>query len=69
MKIEALVVGATGIAGRGISQELLAIGARVHGLSRLGTESCRASSMWRPTSWIPQSVGKAVRGSSPATSI
>jgi nucleoside-diphosphate-sugar epimerase len=34
MKIEALVVGATGIAGRGVSQELLAAGARVHGLSR-----------------------------------
>jgi nucleoside-diphosphate-sugar epimerase len=34
MKIEALVVGATGIAGRGVSQELLDFGARVHGLSR-----------------------------------
>ena len=34
MKIVALVVGATGIAGRGISQELLACGAEVHGLSR-----------------------------------
>jgi nucleoside-diphosphate-sugar epimerase len=34
MKIEALVVGATGIAGRGVSQELLDVGARVHGLSR-----------------------------------
>ena len=34
MKIEALVVGATGIAGRGVSQELLDAGARVHGLSR-----------------------------------
>ena len=30
----ALVVGATGIAGRGVSQELLDAGARVHGLSR-----------------------------------
>jgi nucleoside-diphosphate-sugar epimerase len=34
MKIEALVVGATGIAGRGVSQELLDTGARVYGLSR-----------------------------------
>jgi nucleoside-diphosphate-sugar epimerase len=34
MKIVSLVVGATGIAGRGICQELLARGAEVHGLSR-----------------------------------
>jgi uncharacterized protein YbjT (DUF2867 family) len=34
MEIEALVIGATGIAGRGVSQELLNAGARVHGLSR-----------------------------------
>jgi len=34
MEIVALVVGATGIAGRGVSQELLDVGARVHGLSR-----------------------------------
>ena len=34
MQIEALVVGATGIAGRGVSQELLDGSARVHGLSR-----------------------------------
>ena len=34
MKIKALVVGATGIAGRGVSQELLDADARVHGLSR-----------------------------------
>ena len=34
MEIEALVIGATGIAGRGVSQELLDAGARVHGLSR-----------------------------------
>jgi len=36
MKIVSLVVGATGIAGRGVSQELLARGAEVHGLSRKG---------------------------------
>jgi nucleoside-diphosphate-sugar epimerase len=34
MDIVALVVGATGIAGRGVSQELVERGARVHGLSR-----------------------------------
>lgn len=34
MTITALVVGATGIAGRGVSQELIDRGARVHGLSR-----------------------------------
>ena len=34
MEIEALVIGATGIAGRGVSQELLDAGSRVHGLSR-----------------------------------
>jgi nucleoside-diphosphate-sugar epimerase len=34
MEIVALVVGATGIAGRGVSQELIDRGARVFGLSR-----------------------------------
>jgi nucleoside-diphosphate-sugar epimerase len=34
MEIVALVVGATGIAGRGVSQALLDAGGRVHGLSR-----------------------------------
>jgi len=34
MDIVALVVGATGIAGRGVSHELLAHGAKVYGLSR-----------------------------------
>jgi nucleoside-diphosphate-sugar epimerase len=34
MHIVSLVVGATGIAGRGVCQELLACGAEVHGLSR-----------------------------------
>ncbi len=66
MKIEALVVGATGIAGRGISQELLAIGARVHGLSRArdgivpGVEHVAADLL------DPASVGKAVRGLEPS---
>jgi uncharacterized protein YbjT (DUF2867 family) len=36
MEIVALVVGATGIVGRGVSHELLEAGARVHGLSRHG---------------------------------
>ena len=34
MNIVALVVGATGIAGRGACQELIRCGAEVHGLSR-----------------------------------
>ena len=34
MEIEALVVGASGIAGRGASQELVNVGARVCGISR-----------------------------------
>ena len=34
MEISALVVGATGVAGRGVSQELLQAGARVQGVSR-----------------------------------
>jgi nucleoside-diphosphate-sugar epimerase len=34
MEIVGLVVGATGIAGRGVSQELMDRGAKVHGLSR-----------------------------------
>ena len=34
MNIVGLVVGATGIAGRGASQELIARGAEVYGLSR-----------------------------------
>jgi nucleoside-diphosphate-sugar epimerase len=34
MDIVALVVGASGIAGRGVSQELVSLGARVYGLSR-----------------------------------
>ena len=34
MHFVALVVGATGIAGRGVSQELLDRGAGVYGLSR-----------------------------------
>jgi nucleoside-diphosphate-sugar epimerase len=60
MKIEALVVGATGIAGRGASQELLTIGAHVHGLSRgrdgvvPGVEHVAADLL------DPASVGKAV---------
>ena len=34
MEIVALVVGVTGIAGRGASQELINAGARVYGISR-----------------------------------
>ena len=34
MEIVALVVGATGIAGRGVSEELVRVGARLYGVSR-----------------------------------
>jgi nucleoside-diphosphate-sugar epimerase len=60
MKILALVVGATGIAGRGVSQELLHAGARVHGVSRRregivpGVDHVAADLL------DPSSVGKAV---------
>ena len=66
MEIEALVVGATGIAGRGVSQELLNAGARVHGLSRhregivSGVEHVAADLL------DPASVNKAVSGIKPS---
>ena len=60
MEITALVVGATGIAGRGVSRELLHVGARVHGISRHregivpGVEHVAADLL------NPAGVGKAV---------
>ena len=66
MKIVALVVGATGIAGRGVSQELLRAGARVHGVSRHrdgivpGVEHVAADLQ------DPASVVKAVSGLKPS---
>ena len=66
MEIVALVVGATGIAGRGVSQELLDAGARVHGLSRHregivpGVEHVAADLL------DPASLKKAVSGIKPS---
>jgi nucleoside-diphosphate-sugar epimerase len=66
MEIVALVVGATGIAGRGVSQELLHAGARVHGLSRhpegivMGVEHVAADLL------DPASLNKAVSGIKPS---
>ena len=70
MEIAALVVGATGIAGRGVSQELLERGARVYGAFARreglvpGVEHVGADLL------EPASVAKAVRGlQADATSI
>ena len=66
MEIEALVIGATGIAGRGVSQELLNAGARVHGLSRhrdgviAGVKHVGADLL------DPESVNKAMSGIGPS---
>jgi nucleoside-diphosphate-sugar epimerase len=66
MEIEALVVGATGIVGRGVSQELLNVGARVHGVSRhregmvSGVEHVAADLL------DPAGVRKAVGGLNPS---
>ena len=66
MEIEALVIGATGIAGRGVSQELLNAGARVHGLSRhrdgviAGVKHVGADLL------DPESVNKAMNGIGPS---
>ncbi|MGO9423615.1 SDR family oxidoreductase [Roseiarcus sp.] len=66
MEIRALVVGATGIAGRGVSQELLQTGARVSGISRQrdgivpGVEHVAADLL------DPASVSKAVSGLKPS---
>ena len=54
MEIEALVVGATGIAGRGVSQELSTRAPAFTASLATGMASSRASSMSAPTSWIPR---------------
>lgn len=65
MKISALVAGATGIAGRGVSQELVNLGADVFGLSR------RAEGLVGGVVHVPadlldaESVDKAVRALRP----
>ena len=67
MEIVALVVGATGIAGRGVSQELLDAGARVHGLSRHRDGlSSRGVDHIAADLLDPASLNKAVSGIKPS---
>jgi nucleoside-diphosphate-sugar epimerase len=49
MQIEALVVGATGIVGRGLCQALLDQGASVQGVSRTPRVSFQGRSTFLPT--------------------
>ena len=65
MQIVALVVGATGIAGRGVSQELLAIGAKVHGLSRKPEGLIAGVTHVAADLLNPESVKAAVAGLKP----
>jgi nucleoside-diphosphate-sugar epimerase len=65
MNIVALVVGATGIAGRGASQELLDRGAEVHGLSRKPEGLAPGVAHVGADLTNPQSVEKAVAGLKP----
>ena len=66
MEIVALVVGATGIAGRGVSQELLRVGARVHGVSRHGEGIVPGVEHVAADLQDPASVVKAVSGLKPS---
>ena len=66
MQIEALVVGATGIAGRGVSQELLQAGARVHGLSRKPEGLAPGATHVSADLTDAGSVGKALAGLKPS---
>ena len=66
MEIVALVVGATGIAGRGVSQELLGAGARVYGLSRHREGTVQGVEHVAANLLDPTSVGKAVNGLKPS---
>ena len=65
MQIVALVVGATGIAGRGVSQELLDRGAEVYGLSRKPEGLAPGVTHVAADLTNPQSVKKAVAGLKP----
>jgi len=65
MQITALVVGATGIAGRGVSQELLEIGASVHGLSRKAEGLTPGVKHVAADLTNAESVNKAVAGLKP----
>ena len=65
MGIVALVVGATGIAGRGVSQELVARGAKVHGLSRRPDGLAQGVSHIAADLMHAESVKNAVAGLQP----
>jgi len=65
MEIMALVVGATGIAGRGVSQELVDRGARVYGLSRKPEGLARGVTHVAADLINAESVNKAVAGLKP----
>jgi len=66
MPIEALVVGATGIAGRGASQELLHAGARVYGLSRKPEGLAPGVTHVAADLMDAESVGKGLAGLKPS---
>src|SRR5579863_8855278 len=66
MEIEALVVGATGISGRGASQELLRVGAHVYGVSRHPEGIVPGVQHVPADLQDPASVVKAVRGLQPS---
>jgi uncharacterized protein YbjT (DUF2867 family) len=65
MEIVALVVGATGIAGRGVSQELLDRGAVAYGLSRTPEGLVRGVTHVAADLMNPESVKEAVAGLKP----
>ena len=65
MEISALVVGATGVAGRGVSQELLHAGARVHGVSRRSEGLVPGVTAVSADLLDPASVARALGGLSP----
>jgi len=65
MEIVGLVVGATGIAGRGVSQELIDRGAKVHGLSRKPEGLGRGVAHVAADLTNAESVKKAVAGLKP----
>jgi nucleoside-diphosphate-sugar epimerase len=65
MEIVGLVVGATGIAGRGVSQELIDRGAKVHGLSRKADGLAHGVAPVGADLTNVESVKTAVRGLKP----
>ena len=65
MKIKALVIGATGIAGRGASQALLEIGAEVFGVSRHGEGVVDGVRHIAADVLDPKALGEAIAGLEP----